>query len=177
MNCSSCEGGIIVGRLSIPVEAPLNRKGGGLALAGVGVTQAGIKAAWEGIPNEERTIVCGTCGAEHDYLPGKGIVPKGEGAIGIEAGGEEEVSEEVEATEEEAAPVAAPAKRPLLKAAPPMVKAPAKPLAKPAPAPVKTGGLVKSAPPKTVLPVRGTPAARPIMAPPAAKPKFLLPKK
>lgn len=97
MECSSCEGGMVVGKLSVDVQAPLNRKGGGLALAGIAVKQADIKAKWEETPVAERTIACNSCGAEYDYVPGRGIVSKGDGAVSSDETPEEEVMEEEEA--------------------------------------------------------------------------------
>lgn len=94
----------------------MNKKGGALAMAGVGVTQAMIKETWDS--SEEKSIVCNNpeCGAEYQYSPGKGIIPLGAGTI-------EGSSEEIEEEEEAPAPVV---KAPLrLKVASP-VAAPAK---------------------------------------------------
>lgn len=133
---------MIVGRVTIPVEAPLNRKGGGLNLAGITVTQAMVKGAWE---EGEKAIVCNSCGAEYQYLPGKGIVPKGDGAIGEGT----EDGEEVPAPAPTGAPrILKPAVMPSV--GPKKVLAPSKPLLK-APAKVAAPVAAPKAAPKFVF--------------------------
>lgn len=93
MKCPECKNDdLLYAKVRVEIDAPLV-KGGGVNLAGLGVTQAQVKEAW----NKEDVrgpITCVGCGSEFQYFvgltPALRLAEKTEDAAGAEEAPEEE---------------------------------------------------------------------------------------
>lgn len=65
MNCLCCDSDELLGHVVLAYDVPLAKRGGGIKVGGVKVTQLDLRAAWEKLV--KRPIICQACGTVHHY--------------------------------------------------------------------------------------------------------------